>query len=123
MEDPKKVESFNEYLALFEPGVQSKLIELREIVLTMVPEAEETISYQIPTFKFHGLLVSIGAARKHCALYMLNTTTIEKHKAQLKRFNTSKSAVRFPLNEPIPAKIVEMLVSTRMKENLASTNK
>ncbi len=61
--------TIDEYLALQTETVRAALEKLRQIIKSVVPDAEEAISYQIPAFKYHGLLVGFAAFEKHCSFF------------------------------------------------------
>ena len=109
--------SIDEYISTFPVEVQEKLQQLRETILKVAPGAVETISYQMPAFKFHGPLVYFAAYKKHIGFYP-TPSGIEKIKEQLPGYNYSKGAVQFPLNKPIPYDLVEKIVRIRVEENL-----
>jgi uncharacterized protein YdhG (YjbR/CyaY superfamily) len=100
----------DEYIAAQPPLVQTRLGELRSAVLAAVPDADQVISYGIPTFKAHGTMVSIGAAKRHCALYGAD---MQACAAELAAYDTAKGTVRFPLDQPIPEELVRKLVSAK----------
>ena len=99
-----------EYIAAQPPLVQVRLGELRAAVLAAMPEANQVISYGIPTFKARGTMVSIGAAKRHCALY---GAALDAYPNELKALSTSKGTVRFPLDQPIPQDLVRRLVEAK----------
>jgi uncharacterized protein YdhG (YjbR/CyaY superfamily) len=110
---PKTIE---EYLAMFPKDIQRILEKLRQVVRETAPEATETISYDIPTFKLKGKgLISFGAWKKHIAIYP-GTATIEALKKELLPFKQSKGTVQFPLDKPIPVDLVKRIVKFRIKE-------
>lgn len=100
------------------PAVQRKALEeLRRTIKSVVPTAEEVISYQIPTFKLNGrMLVSYAAFAEHCSFFPGAGPT-ETHKDELKSFATSKGTVRFTPEKPLPASLIKKMVKTRIKLN------
>jgi len=82
------------------------------------PGAEETISYQIPTFKLNGPLVYFAAFKAHIAFYPMTTAIKEKFKKELSVYEGAKGTVRFPFGKPIPYTLVSRIVKFRVKENL-----
>jgi uncharacterized protein YdhG (YjbR/CyaY superfamily) len=100
-----------EYIAAQPPLVQTRLGELRAAVLAGMPDANQVISYGIPTFKARGTMVSIGAAKRHCALY---GAALDAYPDELKAYSTSKGTVRFPLDQPIPRELVRKLVASKL---------
>jgi len=115
---PKKAfETIDEYIAAFPKEVQVVLEELRRAIRESAPEAEEAISYQMPTFRLNGNLVHFAAHKNHIGFYP-TPSAIERFTEKLSAFETSKGAVQFPLAEPIPYALVEEMVRFRVKENI-----
>lgn len=102
------------------PVTQRKALEdLRRIIRSVAPKAEETISYQMPTFRYHGGLVSYAAFSKHCSLFPWSGAVIKKYANELKGFAMAKGTIRFTTGHPLPAALVKKIVKERMKENEA----
>ena len=114
---PAKPETIDEYLAALGDDKRAALEELRKIIKAAAPEAEECISYQIPAFRLNGMLVGFGATAKHCAFYLMSSTTVEAHQDDLKGYDTSKGTIRFQSDRPMPAALVRKLVKARIAEN------
>lgn len=107
----------NDYLARLPKASRDALENLRRTIKSIVPEAVEVISYQIPTFKYKGrMLVSYAAFSEHCSFFP-GAHPIEVHQARLSSYETSKGTVRFPVNKPLPASLIKKLVKTRIEEN------
>lgn len=118
---PFRPSSIDEYLATVpSEEARTRLETLRSIVLEMVPDAEELISYQIPSFKYHGMLVGFAAYKHFCSLYPLNGHTIKQFESELSDYKTSKAAIQFPHNKPIPEELVRRIVAKRVEENIAN---
>jgi len=113
-----KFKSIDEYVATFPKNVQDILEELRKVIRESAPEAEETISYGIPTFKLNGNLVHFAAYNKHIGLYP-GTSAIIAFKKELSSYKQAKGSVRFPIDESIPFDLVKRIVKFRTKENQA----
>jgi uncharacterized protein YdhG (YjbR/CyaY superfamily) len=110
--------SVDEYLAAVPEHVRPALEQVRHAVRAVVPEATETISYGIPTFKEGGTaVVGYGASKNHCSLYVMSPAVMEAHRDDLEGYETSKGTVRFPADRPLPAAVVKKLVKARLKEN------
>lgn len=107
----------DEYIAGFPKDVQEILEKIRKTVRQAAPEAEETISYQIPTFTLKGNLVHFAAFKKHIGLYP-TSSGIEKFKNELSAYKGAKGSVQFPLDKPIPYDLIRGIVTFRVKENL-----
>lgn len=106
----------DEYISLFPPQVQLILQQLRQAIRNLVPEAEETISYGIPTFKLHGNLVHYAAYKNHIGFYP-GAAGIEIFKDKLARYKLSKGTVQFPIDEPIPFDLIREIVLFRVNQN------
>jgi len=110
--------TIDEYLALQTEPVRAALEKLRQTIKSVVPDAEEAISYQIPAFKYNGMLVGFAAFEKHCSFFVMNPIFTELFKEDLKAFKTSKGTIQFTLDKPIPTTLIKKIVKARVKENL-----
>jgi uncharacterized protein YdhG (YjbR/CyaY superfamily) len=107
----------DEYLSRVPQTQRRALEQLRRIIKSIVPDAVEVISYQIPTFKLNGrMLVSYAAFTEHCSFFPGAGPT-EVHKEELKSFGTSKGTVRFTPEKPLSASLVKKMVKTRIRLN------
>jgi uncharacterized protein YdhG (YjbR/CyaY superfamily) len=111
-------QTIDDYINTFPANVQRILQDLRQIIRESAPEAEETISYQMPTFKLNGNLVHFAAYKNHIGFYPA-PSGIEAFKEELAPYPLSKGAIRFPLGEPIPLDLVRKIVKFRVQEQLA----
>ena len=109
--------SIDEYIATFPEEIQKKLEELRATIKASAPDAEEKISYQMPTFTLKGNLVHFAAFKKHIGFYPV-PTGIEEFKNELSVYEGGKGSVKFPLDKPIPFHLISKIVKFRVKENL-----
>ena len=92
------------------------LEELRRTIKAVAPDAVESISYGLPTFKYQGRpLVHLGAAKNHCALYGMSAV-LQAHQNELAAYDTSKGTIRFSPSEPLPEALVKKLISARIAE-------
>ena len=99
------------YIAKQPVEVQPVLQRVRRLIRRMLPDAEEAISYQIPTYKLGGQYVVYFAGWKgHWSLYPVTEPVRAKLGSELASYKLSKGSVRFPLAEPVPAKLVERIV-------------
>jgi uncharacterized protein YdhG (YjbR/CyaY superfamily) len=110
--------TIDEYIAGFPDDVQEILEKIRMTIRKAAPDAEETISYQIPTFTLKGNLVHFAAFKKHIGFYP-TSTGIAKFKKELAVYEGAKGSVKFPLDKPIPFSLISRIVKFRVKENLA----
>lgn len=112
----KSVKNVDEYIAQAPKEVQEKLKELRAVISTIAPDAEERISYGMPYYDYKGRLVYFQLWKKHIGIY-IPTPVVEEHKSELKDYETTKATVRFPLDEKLPLALIEKLVQARMRKN------
>jgi len=110
--------SVEEYLAAIPPDYRDALEKLRATIKAAAPEAKETISYQMPAFRDHDLLlVSYAAFRDHCSLFPMSKKVIEDNRKELAPYATGKGTLQFGVDAPIPAALVEKIVKARLDEN------
>ncbi len=109
--------NIDEYIERFPENVQTILQKLRATIKKAVPAAEEVISYQMPAFKFHGMLVYFAAYQNHIGFYPTSSPMIA-FKKELAGYKTSKGAIQFPIEKAIPLTLVKDIVKFRIKENL-----
>ena len=118
MSSPSTVSSIDAYIAGFPPEIQAILQQIRATIHAAAPDAQETISYQMPTFTLHGNLVHFAAFKQHIGFYPTPSGT-EHFQAALARYKGGKGSVQFPLDEPIPYDLITEIVKFRVEENLA----
>jgi uncharacterized protein YdhG (YjbR/CyaY superfamily) len=104
MEHKKGFKTIDQYIATFPKNLQSILQELRQVIKESAPEAEETISYQMPAFKQNGVLVYFAAFKNHIGFFP-TSSPMTAFKEELANYQVSKGTIRFPLNEPIPFRL------------------
>jgi uncharacterized protein YdhG (YjbR/CyaY superfamily) len=107
----------DEYIDTFPEDVQTILSELRKTIRKVAPQAEETISYQMPTFVLNGNLVHFAAFPNHIGFYP-TPSGIEAFKEELSPYKGAKGSVQFPIHEPLPLPLIRKIVEYRVKENL-----
>jgi len=118
---PKNV---GDYIGQFRPPVQTVLKRVRRIIRAAVPGAEETISYQIPTYKLNGKpVIYFAGFTNHYSVYPSNARLVAALRKQLAGYAMSKGTIRFPLDEPVPAKLIERIAKFRAKEVAAAAKK
>ena len=111
-----KTQDIDGYIAQFPADVRAILEKVRATIRQAAPEAKETISYLMPAFKLHGMLVYFAAWEKHIGLY----PPISGHKALEKavaRYAGPKGNLQFPLDEPIPYDLIERIVKLRVNQD------
>lgn len=117
MEDNKVIyESIDQYISACTPEIQETLQTLRKVIREAAPEAEEKISYQMPTFFLHKNLVHFAAFKNHIGFYPA-PGGIEAFKGELARYKGAKGSVQFPINEPLPYELIARIVKFRADEN------
>lgn len=110
-------QTIDEYLSPLSSEKRAALEGLRKAIKSAAPGAEECISYGVPGFRLDGrLLVSFGAAAKHCALYP-GAYPIEAHRDELTEYSVSKGTIRFPPDSPMPMALVRKLVNTAIEQH------
>ena len=111
------MEDVDAYLEGVPEAQRTALEKLRRIITDVVPGATETISYGMPTFKYHGKTVAHFAAFKnHCSLFPASGTVFEKLENELKSFRTSKGTVQFTPDNELPESLVRKILEIRVNE-------
>jgi uncharacterized protein YdhG (YjbR/CyaY superfamily) len=109
--------SVDDYIATQPENAQTVLRRVRGIIRKSVPTAEEVISYQIPAYKLNGAAVLYFAGwKQHYSLYPASERLVKTFKDELAPYKVSKGTIRFPLSEPVPAKLIEGIAKFRAKE-------
>ncbi|WP_300666426.1 DUF1801 domain-containing protein [Fluviicola sp.] len=107
----------DEYLLEFENETRERLVAIRKLILETAPEVIESISYGMPAYKVNGKpLVYFAGYKSHIGFYATPTG----HKAfekELSKYKQGKGSVQFPLNEPLPIKLIKEIVLFRLAEN------
>ncbi|KAI7252915.1 hypothetical protein KC345_g11435 [Hortaea werneckii] len=118
MEDNKVTyETIDQYISACAPEIRETLQTLRKVIREAAPEAEEKISYQMPTFFLHKNLVHFAAFKNHIGFYPA-PQGIEAFKDELAQYKGAKGSVQFPINEPLPYELIARIVKFRADENL-----
>lgn len=120
---PGKPATPDDFLAAVPEPAHSALQKLRAQIRAAAPDAEEYIGYGVPAFRQNGALVSYAAAKDHLSFYIQSPKTLEAFADQLTAFKTSKGAISFQPDKPIPAALVKKLVKARLAENEALRGK
>lgn len=115
--DKKTFTSVDEYIESFAPETSEILSKIRAVIKDTAPNADEKISYQMPSYKLNGNLVHFAAFKKHIGFF-LSTSAIEQFADRLTNYKTSKGTIQFPLNKPIPYELISDIVKFRVSENL-----
>lgn len=109
--------SMDEYLEAFSPAIRNVLEKLRQTIRKAAPEAEEVISYQMPAFKYQGMLVYFAAWKNHIGFYPAGA--IKAFDKELSVYEVSKGTIRFPIDKPLPLGLISKIIKFRVKENEA----
>jgi uncharacterized protein YdhG (YjbR/CyaY superfamily) len=117
-----KPKSVDEYLAALPEAPRVALEKLRKTIKAAAPQAVETISYQMPTFKLDGrFLVSYAAFKDHCSLFPWTEAMVEVFGDELEPYLSGKGTLRFTADAPMPAALVKKIVTERIREHEAQT--
>ncbi|QXV66432.1 DUF1801 domain-containing protein [Mucilaginibacter sp. 21P] len=112
----QKPASTDAYIKSFGEDIQQLLNTMRETIKQAAPQAQETISYGMPAYKQHSVLVYFAAQSKHIGFYP-GAKAIEVFAADLDSFDTSKGTIRFPFDKPLPLDLVARITQFRIKED------
>ena len=106
------------YIASFPESTQKRLQQIRTLTKKAAPGAEELISYNMPGYKYQGVLVYFAGYKNHCGFYAAPTGHAA-FKKELSVYKTGKGSVQFPHNQPLPTALITKIVQFRVKENTA----
>ncbi|HLP63042.1 iron chaperone [Flavobacterium sp.] len=116
------IKTIDEYIATQPKEVALILEQVRKTIRNVIPEAEETIGYGIPTFKYYGNLVHFAGYKNHIGFYP-GAAGIEAFADEIKQYNTSKGTIQFLLKEPIPYDLIAKITTFRVQQNLEKKKK
>ncbi|HEX4876805.1 MAG TPA: DUF1801 domain-containing protein [Chitinophagaceae bacterium] len=114
--DTAVINSVAAYIASFPPATRKQLSAIRKTIKATAPKAEEIISYQMPAYKYMGVLVYFAGYKNHIGFY----ATAAGHSAfkkELSKYKTGKGSVQFPLDQPLPLALIKKIVQFRLKQN------
>ncbi len=112
-----KFKTVDEYMSSLPKSSREILEHLRKAIKQAAPKAEEMISYNMPAFKFHGVLVYFAAYKTHIGFYP-TASPIPIFKKELEKYELAKGTVRFPLDKPLPLALIKKIVKFKMSENI-----
>ncbi len=118
----RNYKNVDEYLDNFSGDTRSKLEEIRKTVKDIVPEAQQKISYGIPTFTYHGNLLHFAGYETHIGFYP-GSGPIKQFASDLKGYKTSKGTIQFPLDKPLPMNLIEKITKACVERNLSKKKK
>jgi uncharacterized protein YdhG (YjbR/CyaY superfamily) len=107
----------DEFISRYPENIQKLLSQLRSTIKKAAPEASEKISYGIPTFYLHGNLVHFSAYKNHLGFYP-TSSGVKTFKEELVGYKCAKGSIQFPVNKPLPIKLISNIVKFRVNENL-----
>ena len=113
----KAVATVNEYIATFPKEVQQLLNQLRKTIKAAAPKADEVISYGMPGYKHYGMLVYFAGYKNHIGFYG-TPTAHESFKKELAIYKSGKGSVQFPLDKPLPVKLITKIIKFRVQQNI-----
>ncbi|NOH04419.1 MAG: hypothetical protein HND47_21830 [Chloroflexi bacterium] len=113
--------SVDEYIAACPPESQAYLQEIRRLIRKLAPDAKERISYQIAAFERNGKnIVHFAGWKKHVSLYPIPAGS-EAFERQIANYVDGKGTLKFPLDEPLPIKLIERVVKLHLQANKMKT--
>jgi uncharacterized protein YdhG (YjbR/CyaY superfamily) len=112
------VEEVDAYLAEVDEPKRSTLQALRRTILEIVPDAEQVISYRVPAFRVQGKIVAgFAAFRNHLSYLPFSGSVLPRLADELEGYTMTKSALHFPVGEPLPKALVQKLIAARLEGN------
>jgi len=117
-----KITNVDAYMAGFPPATRAMLQQIRATILKVAPKAEELISYNMPAYKLNGILVYFAGYDKHIGFYPM-PAAIEAFKKELAVYKSAKGSVQFPLDKPLPVKLIAQIVRFRVLQNQEKVTK
>jgi len=117
MSKAAKPQNIDEYIAAQEAFMRPKLLQLRKTIAKSAPEAEELISYSMPAYKFHGMLVYFSAFKNHLGLYAMKEV-MHHFKEKVEQYQSGAATLQFQWDKPLPVKLIAEIVKYRVQTNL-----
>lgn len=115
----EEIATFEDYRNIYPPEIQKRLDQIQTAIKSAVPEALEKISYNMPSFRFHGRLLYYGAFKNHIGFYPASKNVFEEFKDELKIYKQSgKGTVQYPYDKPLPIELIKKIAAYRAKENI-----
>jgi len=112
-----KINTVDAYIAAQPVEKREMLEQIRSLIQSVVPKAEEGISYMLPTYKHNGHLVGFGVNKKGCSFYCMNPKIAEYLPEDFKKLKYSASTIHFTLDEKLPITTLKKIIKYRVKEN------
>lgn len=117
MKQGTKADDIDAYLLQQSTREKAVLQKLRMAIRSVAPDAEELISYAIPCFRQHYLLVGFAAFKMHCSFFPMSKKVLATFKEELESYSKSAGTIRFTVDHPIPLPLVKKIVKFRLAEN------
>lgn len=114
--ETNKVSNIDEYIAGFPLETRVLLEQMRGIIQKAAPKATEVISYGMPAFRQYSVLVYFAGNKGHIGFYP-TASGIEAFQKEMAGYKSSKGAVQFPLDKPLPVKLITQMVKFRVKDD------
>jgi uncharacterized protein YdhG (YjbR/CyaY superfamily) len=114
-----KANTVEDYIASFPASTQKLLKQVRKAIKTAAPKSEEVISYGMPGYKMHGKALVYFAGYEHHIGFYATPTGHKKFEKQLSKYKQGKGSVQFPVDKPMPLKLINDIVKFRVAENMA----
>ncbi len=111
------IKNIDDYLALQPENAQVMLEKMRQAIKSVAPDAEEVISYQMPAFRYHGMLVYFAGWKNHIGFYPASSG-VKIFAEELSDYKWAKGSIQFPLDKPLPLALIKKIVKYRLKENV-----
>ena len=114
-----KYETVDAYIESFPSEVQEVLRRIRTAIREALPEAEEVLSYQLPAFSYHGMVIYYSAYKGHYSIsFPPPFAVFEAYKDELAEYEMSKTTVKFPAGREVPLALIQKLAVFKANENL-----
>jgi uncharacterized protein YdhG (YjbR/CyaY superfamily) len=113
--EPKDVDA---YIAASPHEAQPMLLQLRQLIKTAAPKAEEKISYKMPFYQYQGRLIYFAGYKHHVSVYGAGSA-LDTYAKELKRYMAARSTIQLPVGEPLPVALIRKVVKAKVKENEA----
>ncbi len=107
----------DDYIATQETSLQPMLEKIRATIQSVVPDAEECISYMIPCYKYEGMLVGFGTHKKGCSFYTMNPVILRSYTEELRDLKYTGSTIHFDPKKNLPVALIKKITRHRIKEN------
>ena len=107
----------DEFIALQSPEKHERLLEIRSLIRSVIPEAEELISYRIPCYKHKGLVVGFGVNKNEYSIYAMITTILKEFSKELKDYRFEKSTLHIRLDQELPVSVMKKIIKKRYEHN------